>query len=84
VLSWLLSKFRRKGAPVEVWVHVERRGTGPLRYEARPVVMRVRGKEIGFGAGDFLAYGRTRRSARRGCLKKALAYLEERDGLPGE
>ncbi len=78
MLTWFPFRGRSKGAPIQVVVGVERYATGRSRFEARPVSMTVRGKEIPFQADEFVAYGWTRRAARKRCLAKVLPYVQKR------
>ncbi len=74
----LLPRPRRRGAPLEASIEVERYEKGTRRYRAEPVRMAIRGKEISFQADNFMAYGRTGRGARKRCLAKVLSFLKEK------
>jgi hypothetical protein len=77
LFSKLFSIFRKKATFFQATIEVVRYGTGTRRHEARPVSMNVRGKEVSFDSQDFVAYGWTRRAARKRCLEKVIPYLRE-------
>ncbi len=80
----LFPRSRKKGAPIQASIQVERYTTGDHRYEARPVRMTIRDREVSFDAQNFIAYGWSRRAARKRCLEKVIAYLKERAKIPEE
>jgi len=69
--------FRKKASFIQINIEVRRYAKGTRRYEARPVSMDLRGKEVSFDSQDFVAYGWTRRAARKRCLEKVIPYLRD-------
>jgi hypothetical protein len=80
----LFPRSRREKAPIQATIELSRFATGSRRYEARPVRLAVRGKEVLFDPQDFVAYGWTPRAARKRCLEKVVAYLRVKAKIPEE